>query len=207
MIASETSPVSKAFSSAPVSIISPREVLMITGFRFSDWKKASSARWQVLYLPSLYKGAWKVSMSHSLASVCRDEKPCFPSLSSRGRSFSKTRIPNSCATFATLLPTLPTPIMPIVTSGKLIPFSACSKIKDDCRYWATEAELQPGAFVHVMPASRQYSASIWSKPMVAVAINLTLLPSSNSRLQRVRVRIISASASFTKEGVKSFPGA
>ena len=37
MIASETSPVSKAFSSAPVSIISPREVLMITGFRFSDW--------------------------------------------------------------------------------------------------------------------------------------------------------------------------
>ena len=39
MIASETSPVSKAFSSAPVSIISPREVLMITGFRFSDWKK------------------------------------------------------------------------------------------------------------------------------------------------------------------------
>ena len=46
MIASETSPVSKAFSSAPVSIISPREVLMITGFRFSDWKKASSASWQ-----------------------------------------------------------------------------------------------------------------------------------------------------------------
>lgn len=39
MIASETSPVSKAFSSAPVSIISPREVLMITGFRFSDWKR------------------------------------------------------------------------------------------------------------------------------------------------------------------------
>ena len=36
--------------------------------------------------------------------------------------------------------------MPIVTSGKLIPFSACSKIKDDCRYWATEAELQPGAY-------------------------------------------------------------
>ena len=66
--------------------------------------------------------------------VCRDEKFCFPSLSSRGRSFSKTRIPNSCATFTTLLPTFPTPMMPIVASDKLIPFDSCSKIKDECRY-------------------------------------------------------------------------
>ena len=79
MIASEISFVSKAFSSALVSITSPREVLMMTGFCFNDWKKAVSARWWVLYLPSLYKGTWKVSTLHSFASVCRDEKFCFPS--------------------------------------------------------------------------------------------------------------------------------
>ena len=178
----------------------------MTGCRFNDWKKAVSARWQVLYLPSLYKGTWNVSTSHSSASNCNGEKSCFPSFSSRGRSFNRTRIPNSFATFATLLPTLPTPIIPIVELDKFMPFCFCSKIKDECRYWATEAELQPGALVHVMPALRQYSVSIWSKPIVAVAINFTLLPSNNSRLQWVRVRIMSASASFTKEGVKSFPG-
>eukprot|EP00975_Prorocentrum_lima_P047005 9826499-Prorocentrum_lima.AAC.1 len=55
MMASETSPSSKAFSSASVSITSPREVLMMTGRRFNDRKKPPSARWNVLYGPSLYK--------------------------------------------------------------------------------------------------------------------------------------------------------
>lgn len=38
MTASEMAPVSKAFSSAFVSITSPREVLMMTGRRFNDLK-------------------------------------------------------------------------------------------------------------------------------------------------------------------------
>ena len=45
MTASEMAPVSKAFSSAFVSITSPREVLMMTGRRFNDLKNAASARW------------------------------------------------------------------------------------------------------------------------------------------------------------------
>ena len=148
-----------------------------------------------------------MSISHSSASDWREENCCFPSFSSRGRSLSKICMPSSCATSATLLPTLPTPIMPIVASDRLMPFCFCSRINDECRYWATDAELHPGALVQVMSASWQYSVSIWSNPIVAVAINFTWLPASNSRLHRVRVRIMSASASFTKEGVKSFPGA
>ena len=56
IIASEIEPLFNAFKRVPVSITSPREVLMITGLRFSELKKSSSARWNVLYLPSLYKG-------------------------------------------------------------------------------------------------------------------------------------------------------
>ena len=35
----------------------------------------------------------------------------------------------------------------------------------------------------IQDAVRQYSVSMWSNPMVAVAMNLTWLPSSSSRLQ------------------------
>ena len=66
--------------------------------------------------------------------------------------------------------------------------------------------LHPGQLLQVIPACWQYAVSMWSKPMVAVPINRTLLPSSNSRLQIVRVRIIKASASLTTSGVKAFPG-
>ena len=48
---------------------------------------------------------------------------------------------------------------------------------------------------------------MWSNPIVAVAMNFTLLPASSERSQRVRVRMINASASCTSSGVKSFPGA
>ena len=65
MMASEISPSSKAFRSALVSITSPREVLIMTGQRFNDRKKVWSAKWNVLYGPSLYKGTWKVRISHS----------------------------------------------------------------------------------------------------------------------------------------------
>ena len=169
----------------------------MTGQRFNDRKKVWSAKWNVLYGPSLYKGTWKVRISHSAASACKELKSLAPSLSCRGRSFFRTRMPSSCPTWAILLPTLPTPMMPNVNSDSCTPLSCCNNSKADCTYWATDAELHPGALVQAMPASRQYSVSIWSKPMVAVAMKRTLLPSSNSLLQRVRVRIISASASLT----------
>ena len=116
-------------------------------------------------------------------------------------------MPKSWATLATLLPTFPTPMIPIVSSFSLLFLTDFHTRSDDCIYWATEAELHPGAFVHSIPACLQYSVSIWSKPMVAVAMNFTRLPSNKSRLQCVRVRTISASASRTSSGVKSFPGA
>lgn len=50
-----------------------------------------------------------------------------------------------------------------------------------------------------------YSVSIWSKPMVAVATNLTRLPASSRSSQRVRVRTMSASASLTSAAVMSAP--
>ena len=179
---------------------------MITGLRFNDRKKTSSARWKVLYFPSLYKGTWKVITSHSRAICSSEQKFVFPSFSSLGRSFSNTRIPCFWATSMILPPTFPTPTMPIHILWSSFPFTSLRRASTDSIYCATEAELHPGALAHVMPAFRQYSVSMWSKPMVAVAINFTWLPSNNSRLQCVRVRIINASASRTSSGVKSFPG-
>ena len=160
IMASEICPVSSALSRASVLITSPREVLIMTGCRFSKRKNASSARWKVLYLPSLHKGTWKVSMSHSSARSFSGLKRLVPSWSSLGRSFSNTFIPSPCATSATLLPTLPTPTIPMVVSDRRLPFCCSKSSRADCRYWATEAELHPGALVQVMPAWRQYAVSM-----------------------------------------------
>ena len=146
-------------------------------------------------------------MSHSSAISFKEVKKRFPSFSSRGWSFNRTRIPKSFATFATLLPTFPTPMIPIVSPSSFLFLIDFHTRSEACTYCATEAKLHPGALVHSMPACLQYSVSIWSKPIVAVAMNFTRLPSNNSRLQCVRVRTISASASRTSSGVKSFPGA
>ena len=152
MTASEINPFSRASNKAFVSITSPREVLMMMGERFSERKNDWSARWRVLYFPSLYKGTWNVRTSHFSARNCRELKPALPSSSSRGKSFSNTRMPSSRATSATLLPTLPTPTMPIAISDSFFPFRSSVSKSVDCRYWATDAELQPGAFFHTMPA-------------------------------------------------------
>ena len=133
---------------------------MMMGERLRERKNASSARWKVLYFPSLYKGTWKVITSHSSARNCKEQKLVLPSFSSRGKSFSNTRMPNSRATLATLMPTLPTPTMPMVISDKFFPFRRFINKSVDCKYCATEAELHPGALVQVMPASWQYSVSI-----------------------------------------------
>ena len=82
------------------------------------------------------------------------------SFSSRGKSFSKTHMPKSRATLATLLPTFPTPMIPIVSSFNFLFLQDFHTRSDDCIYWATEAELHPGAFVHSMPACLQYSVSM-----------------------------------------------
>ena len=101
------------------------------------------------------------------------------------------------------LPTWPTPTIPRVRPASGLSRFICSNSRTECRYCATEGALQPGALAHCMPAWRQYSVSMWSKPMVAVAMKRTLLPSSKWRSQRVRVRMMSASASFTSSGVNS----
>jgi len=160
MMASEMVRLSKAFKRASVSMTSPREVLMITGLCLSDRKKLSSARWKVLYFPSLYKGTWKVMISHSSAILFSETNCSVPSFSSRGKSFSKTRIPKFRATLATLLPTFPTPMIPIVSSFNFLFLQDFHTRSDDCIYWATEAELHPGAFVHSIPACLQYSVSM-----------------------------------------------
>ncbi len=72
-------------------------------------------------------------------------------------------------------------------------------------YCITDPELHPGALFHSMPLRRQYLTSKWSKPMVAVAMNDTLVPSSRLRLQIVRVLIIRASASSTSFRRIDFP--
>ena len=59
-------------------------------------------------------------MSHSSAILFKEVKDSFPSFSSRGRSFSRTRMPKSSATLATLLPTFPTPTIPIVSSSSFL---------------------------------------------------------------------------------------
>ena len=59
-------------------------------------------------------------MSHSLAILSSGVDVVPPSFSSLGKSFSSTRMPKSCAALATLLPTLPTPIMPIVSSSNFL---------------------------------------------------------------------------------------
>ena len=155
MTASDRMPDRRASSSASVSMTSPREVFMITAPFFSEWKKCLSAKWYVLYFPSLYKGTWKVIISHFSAMLFKEANIVLSSLSSLGRSFSITCIPNFRATSATLLPTFPTPTIPMVIWFNFIPRGCCKINSVDWIYCATEAELHPGALVHVMPASRQ----------------------------------------------------
>ena len=160
IMASVTLPSFNASNRAHVSMTSPREVLMMTGFRFNDRKNVSSARWNVLYLPSLYKGTWNVMTSHSSANFCREVKVWLPSFSSRGKSLSRMRIPKFPATLATLLPTFPAPTIPIVSPSSLLFLTDFQTKSEDCTYWATEDELQPGALVHSIPAFLQYAVSM-----------------------------------------------
>ena len=87
-----------------------------------------------------------------------------------------------------------TPTMPTVLPCNVMRPSACSRHRAATTYCATLLALQPGQLVQPMPASFRKAVSMWSKPMVAVAMNCTLLPSSSRRSQRVRVRMIRASA-------------
>ena len=57
-----------------------------------------------------------------------------------------------------------------------------------------------------IPFLSHQTVSMWSKPMVAVAITRTCEPFSSDSLHLVRVRVISASASRTTSAVVSLPG-
>ena len=74
------------------------------------------------------------------------------SCSARGGSLRSTRIPMASHSLSTILPTWPTPTIPIVFPASLSPLRRATATKEDNTYCPTEAALQPGAFFHVIPA-------------------------------------------------------
>ena len=88
-------------------------------FSFQFVEKAGSARWRVAKRPSLVNGTCKVMISASLAIVSKDTNPPSPSCSARGGSLRSTRIPMASHSLSTILPTWPTPTIPIVFPASL----------------------------------------------------------------------------------------
>ena len=114
-------------------------------------------------------------------------------------------MPRPRAAAATLVPTCPQPTIPNVMPPRAAPSLYLISSSTDRTYCATDEALHPGQLIHSIPARRMYPASMWSKPIVAVATKLTLLPPSRASSQRVRVRTIRASASRTSAGPISLP--
>ena len=71
---------------------------------------------------------------------------------------------------------------------------------------STPRALQPAAVETSMPCAAHHAVSMWSNPMVAVAIIRTREPSSRAAPHRVRVRTTRASASRTSAAEMSAPG-
>ena len=71
---------------------------------------------------------------------------------------------------------------------------------------STPRALHPAAVATSMSFREHQSRSMWSNPMVAVAIIRTREPSRSRLSQRVRVRVTSASASRTSSRAISRPG-
>lgn len=117
----------------------------------------------------------------------------------RGGSETRMLAPMARPQEATMLPTLPQPMMPRVW----VEGSKPRRSRDDQTYWATAGALHPGALATSMPLSRHQGMSIWSVPIVAVAIIFTDEPERRVELHCVRVRITRASASFTFWGVNA----
>ena len=72
-------------------------------------------------------------------------------------------------------------------------------------YCSTPRALHPWAVAIAMPCREQYSESMWSWPIVAVAINPTGVPPSNRSSQCVRVRTTRASARAASQCEISLP--
>lgn len=176
---------STAFSSA----ISPREEFSSVALGFSLARNLGSI------IESLwgFRGRCRVTTSEQLSSSSSSTKPLSP-LAARGGSHLLSVMPRSSAIFSTSRPTLPTPIIPSVRCLGSIMFLFASSRSTAKTHCATALALHPVADFTVMPLVAQYSLSMWSVPMVAVAINSSALPSNSSLLQRVRLLVISAVA-------------
>ena len=101
--------------------------------------------------------------------------------------------------------------MPTPTTPRVFPSRSNERILErltstELIYCLTDQELHPGAFRQMIPCSSHQPVSIWSKPIVAVAITLTEDPFSRDSSQMVLVRVMMASASLTTSGVVSLPG-
>ena len=170
-------------------------------------KKAASAMWNVACGPWVVSGVCRVTTSARRATSSSETNPSHPSRSARGGSQRSTRQPILWSRSSTRRPTWPTPTMPTTQSrsGGSSP-SRRSRSSEQATYCATLPALQPGQLVQPMPARCMNAVSIWSWPMVAVATNCTLLPPSRASSQRVRVRMMRASALRTSAAVIAAPG-
>ena len=150
-------------------------------------------------------GVWNVRMSAWRATSSSGRKPqC--SRASRGGSQQRTRKPHVSAYSFTSDPTCPTPTTPSVRPAGCQPCVRARWASTAPAHWSTPLALQPAAVQTRMPCAAHHAVSMWSKPMVAVAIRRTREPPSSRSSQRVRVRIRRASASRTSSGAISDPG-
>ena len=188
-------------SRASPSTTSPREEFMRMAPGFIRPNSRLSAMWRV----EASSGVWKVRMSASRATSSSVRNP-HRSRSSRGGSQQTTRNPHPSAYAFTSDPTCPTPTIPSVRSAGCQPCVRERWTSVAPTHCSTPWALQPAAVVTSMPCAAHHAVSMWSKPMVAVAISFTRESASSFSSHRVRVRITSASASRTSAAEIAVPG-
>ena len=109
------------------------------------------------------------------------------------------------AVVESLVDTLPTPTTPTLYSSGCLLSSVHISLSAAATHCSTPRALHPAALATLMPLALHHARSIWSVPIVAVAMNLTRELANRASSQRVRVRTMRASQSLTRRRLISLP--
>ena len=116
---------------------------------------AKNSRPAILRVVS-FKGTCIVTISEFASRVSRSQNSNGPSASALGGSHLSTLKPSALAILSIMLPTWPTPMMPIVSPERLIARLAARPYRAEKTYSMTPPALHPGAFLTMMPFESQY---------------------------------------------------
>ncbi len=169
---------------ASPSMTSPREELMTVAPGFIFRKRAASAMWRV----EASSGVWKVSRSASRGHLPERQEAAVFALLARRVARQHAEAPR-----LGILPHERSDMAPTTPSVLSAGFQPCVRERWTSTapiHCSTPRALQPAAVATWMPRAAHQARSIWSNPMVAVAMSRTREPSSSVASHRVRVRMI-----------------